>query len=73
MHSPPVLHTHSPPALPNTGGLTPRRSPVRQGEKAGLSVAEARRELDLLEEEARSGKAVTVSLAWRVVEGGGEP
>jgi len=33
-------------------------------------VAEARRELDLLEKEAQAGKTVTVSLAWQVVEGG---
>jgi hypothetical protein len=56
-----------------TGGLTPRRSPsVRQGGKADLSLAEARRELDLLEKEAQAGKAVTVSLAWQVVDGGDE-
>jgi hypothetical protein len=65
--SPPV------PTAPTTGGLTPRRSPsVRQGEKAGLSLAEARRELELLEKEARAGKVVTVSLAWQVEEEGGE-
>jgi hypothetical protein len=45
---------------------------VRQGQKDGLSLAEARRELEVLEKEAQAGKAVTVSLAWRVVEGGGE-
>ena len=58
------------PIEPTPGGRPPA---VRQGEKAGLSLAEARRELDLLEKEARAGKAVTVSLAWQVVEGGGEP
>jgi hypothetical protein len=45
---------------------------VRQGEKVGLSVADARRQLDQLEQEAQAGKAVTVSLAWQIVEGGGE-
>jgi hypothetical protein len=51
------------------GGRPPA---VRQGEKADLSLAQARQELDLLEQEARAGKTVTVSLAWQV-EGGGEP
>jgi hypothetical protein len=51
-----------------------RRPPtVREGEKAGLSLAEARQKLDLLEKEARAGEVVTISLAWQVVEGGGEP
>jgi hypothetical protein len=68
-----------PPAVTPPGGKPVRPTPggrppaARQGEKPGLSLAEARRELDLLDKEARAGKAVTVSLAWQVVEGGGEP
>jgi hypothetical protein len=71
------LLTQQPPTVTPLGGkhVQPpgaRRPTVRQGEKAGLSPAEARQELDLLEKEARAGKAVTVSLAWQIVEGGGE-
>jgi hypothetical protein len=64
----------SPPAVgkvtqPPTGS---RKRNVRHGEKADLSVAEARRELEVLEQEAQAGKAVTVTLAWQIVEKGGE-
>ena len=64
----------SPPVIfPSIREVTPRRSPVlHQGEKANLTLAEAQRELDLLEKEAQAGKVVTVSLAWQVVEKGGE-
>jgi hypothetical protein len=52
----------------DTGGLTPRRSPVQYGEKADLSVADARRELDLLEQEDQAGKTVTIKLSWQITE-----
>jgi hypothetical protein len=45
---------------------------VQQGQKDGLSLAEARQELELLERKAQPGKTVTVSLAWRIVEEGGK-
>jgi hypothetical protein len=45
---------------------------VRQGEKASLTLAEARKELELLEKEAQAGRKVTVSLAWQIVEEGGQ-
>jgi hypothetical protein len=51
------------------GNLPPR---VREGQKLGLSVADARRLLEQLEQEVQAGRAVTVSLAWQIVEGGGE-
>ena len=57
------------PIQPPTGG---RGRKVREGKKADLSLAETRRELELLEQEAQAGKAVTVSLAWQIVEGGDE-
>jgi hypothetical protein len=76
------LLTHQlpkPPAVAPPIVTTPVQSPagspsrnVRQGEKADLSLADARRELDLLEKEVKVGKSVTVSLAWQVIEGGGE-
>jgi hypothetical protein len=62
------LLTQQPPKLPPGG----RGRKVRQGEKANLSLAEARKQLELLEKEAQTGKVVTVSLAWQVVEEGGE-
>jgi hypothetical protein len=46
------------------------RKSVRQGQKADLSLAEARRQLDLLDKEAKNGRTVTVSLAWQITEGG---
>jgi hypothetical protein len=67
---PPVTPPGEMPVQPPPGGHQPA---VRQGEKSGLSLAQARQELDLLEREARAGKTVTVSLAWQVVEGGGKP
>jgi hypothetical protein len=45
---------------------------VRQGEKSDLTVADARTQLEELEQEVRSGRTVTVSLAWHIVEGGGK-
>ena len=41
---------------------------VRRGEKVGLSLADARRQLDQLEQEVQAGRAVTVTLTWEVVE-----
>ena len=55
-----------PPPLPPKVG----KPSVCQGQKADLSLAEARRQLELLEQEARDGRAVTVSLAWQITEGG---
>jgi hypothetical protein len=54
---------------PGPGG---NRGSVREGEKAGLNLSEARRQLEQLEAEAQAGRKVTVDLAWRIVEGGGE-
>ena len=45
---------------------------MRQGQKSDLTPAEARQELELLEKETQAGNAVTVSLAWQIVVGGGE-
>jgi hypothetical protein len=67
------LLTQQPPGPPVTPLPDPPRPGVRQGAKENLSLSQARRELDLLESEARAGKTVTVSLTWRVVEKGGEP
>jgi hypothetical protein len=54
------------PPLTHKGG----HQTVRQGQKADLSLTEARRQLDQLEREAREGRTVTVSLAWQIAEGG---
>jgi hypothetical protein len=43
---------------------------VRVGGKDGLSLADARRQLDELEREAGAGRTVTVDLTWRIAEGG---
>jgi hypothetical protein len=64
----PVVTKPDQPPAP-AGGKTRN---VRQGEKVGLSVADARRQLEQLEQEAQAGRAVTVSLAWQIVEGGGK-
>jgi hypothetical protein len=48
------------------------RDKVRHGERAGLSVTQARLQLDQLEQEARAGHKVTVNLSWQIAEGGGE-
>jgi hypothetical protein len=65
--APVVVKPVQPP--PPAGGRKPN---VRQGEKLGLSVADARRQLEQLEQEVQAGRAVTVSLAWQIVDGGGE-
>jgi hypothetical protein len=59
--------TPPPPLPPPPDGKT-----IRRGQRSGLSVADARRELESLETEARAGKTVTVNLTWEVVEGRGE-
>ena len=41
-----------------------------EGQKAGLSLADARRQLEQLEQEVRESRTVTVSLAWQIMEGG---
>ena len=43
---------------------------VLRGEKAGLTLAEAQAQLNRLKEELSAGRAVTVSMAWKVETGG---
>jgi hypothetical protein len=65
-----------PPPSPKPPAVTPpprgHEPIVRQGKKENLSLAQTRQELELLEAEARAGEAVTINLAWQVVEGKGE-
>ncbi|HJT78293.1 MAG TPA: hypothetical protein VJ739_13905, partial [Gemmataceae bacterium] len=44
------------------------RPGVRRGERAGLTVAEARRQLEQLEQEQAAGRRVTVNLSWSIAE-----
>jgi hypothetical protein len=68
-HSPPGPVVKLPqPTKPETGPTLK----VRQGEKSDLTVADARTQLEELEQEVRAGRTVTVSLAWQIVEGGGK-
>jgi hypothetical protein len=70
---PPKPPIETPPLVVKPAQLPPGGGPkVRQGAKADLSLAEARRELELLEKEAQAGNTVRVSLAWQVLEWGGE-
>jgi hypothetical protein len=66
--TPPVVKLEQGPAPNRT--RTPK---VQQGQKNGISLTEACRQLEALEREVRAGRSVTVSLAWRIVEEGGEP
>jgi hypothetical protein len=54
----------APPRIPTS----PRT--VSTGEKAGLTLAEAARELEQLNKEQADGRKVTVSLAWKIESGG---
>jgi hypothetical protein len=74
--SPPPTAVVTPPAVVKPAQQPARASSrtrnVRQGEKVGLSVAEALRQLEQLEQETHAGQTVTVSLAWQIVEEGGK-
>lgn len=60
------------PVQPPAAG--PGRQPrIRQGEKANLSVADAQKQLEQLSKEVQSGRAVTVSMAWQIIDGEGAP
>jgi len=74
---PPVQPAVLPPAVPPIADppvvvapvpATPKT--VLRGEKAGLTLAEAQAQLDRLKEELSAGRAVTVSMAWKVETGG---
>lgn len=43
---------------------------VRKGIKNGLSCADARKQLEQLEQEAQQGRTVTINLSWQIVEKG---
>ena len=47
---------------------TPRT--VQRGEKAGLSLTEAQKQIERLKQEQAAGRTVTVSLAWKIEAGG---
>ncbi len=66
---PPTVPVVTKPVQPPTASGGRKRN-VRQGEKLGLSVADARRQLEQFEQEVQAGRVVTVSLAWQIVEGG---
>ena len=59
-----------PPSAPPLPTTLPGDGRIREGKKDGLNCADARKQLEQLEQEVKKGQIVTVSLAWRIVEGG---
>jgi hypothetical protein len=46
---------------------------IQSGEKSGLTLTEAQKQIEQLKKEEASGRKVTVSLAWKIEAGGDSP
>ncbi len=69
-----LLTTKEPPPLPPEKRKVPPEQQdggrqTVQGHKDDMSLVEARRQLDVLEQEEQAGSTVKVSLSWQIVEG----